>query len=158
MPKSAIGIVFAVALISTAWAEPSPKGVLACATETDPDKRLACYDREAARAGAPMTPPQPSARANPPQPAGTTPHDTEASTVTAVSVKPPRHLSAHVVRLEYSADELIVHLDNDQVWKSVPDSVRIALHEGDAVELDRQWGSWWLSGRYGRAIQVRQEK
>ncbi len=87
-----------------------------------------------------------------------TAYDAHQGTLTGGSVQEPRRLSARVARIEYSGDDIIVQLDNGQIWQSEPDSDRIFLRKGDAVDLDLERGSWWLSGRYVRAIQVRQKK
>jgi len=158
MARTVIGIVFACALVPGAWADPLPAGVQACASETDADKRLACYDREAARIVVPATPPKAKVVPGSTPPVASPAPDARPVILTTDPAQKAQHLTAHVVHIEYSADEMRVQLDNDQVWRTVPDSVRISLREGDAVELDRQWGSWWLAGPHGRAIEVRQQK
>jgi len=75
-------------------------------------------------------------------------------------VQEPQHYSAHVVSVAYSGgEEIIVHLDNEQVWEqSGPASARLYLRRGDAVEINHALGSWWLSGQQGDAIKVRRSQ
>ena len=153
-----IWIVSACALVSSVWADSLPAGVRACATETNSDKRLACYDRAVASFIVPATPSKANVLPDTTKQVESTAHDAHQGTVTGGSMQEPRHLSARVARIEYSGDDIIVHLDNGQIWQSAPDSASISLRKGDAVDLDRTWGSWWLSGRYDRAIQVRRTK
>lgn len=82
------------------------------------------------------------------------------ATVTGGTAQQSRHLSARVVSIEYAgSDDIIVHLDNDQIWEqSEPASAGIYLRKGDAVNIDRELGSWWLSERSGQAIQVKRKK
>jgi hypothetical protein len=153
-----IGIVSACVLATSAWADSLPAGVRACSAQTDSDKRLACYDREVAPFLVPATPANANVLPSTTQRPQPTAHDAQQGALTGGSVQEPGHLSVRVERIEYSADDIIVHLDNGQIWESVPDSSRIWLRKGDAVDLDLKWGSWWLSARHIPAIQVRQQK
>ncbi|MDB6044598.1 MAG: hypothetical protein JWM63_3149 [Gammaproteobacteria bacterium] len=71
----------------------------------------------------------------------------------------PRHLSARVLSVEGSQDEMVLHLDNGQTWEQVQEaSADLHLRAGDTVKIDRQLGDYWLSGRYGVAMKVRRKK
>jgi hypothetical protein len=53
----------------------------------------------------------------------------------------------------------VLHLDNGQTWEQVQEaSADLHLRAGDTVKIDRQLGDYWLSGRYGVAMKVRQKK
>jgi hypothetical protein len=66
------------------------------------------------------------------------------------------HVTAQVTAIDYLPDHVVVHLDNHQVWQQVSEnSSRLSLHVGDQVTLDRQMGSYWLSGSKGDTIQVK---
>ena len=71
---------------------------------------------------------------------------------------PARHVSAHIASIDYFPDYVVLHLDNQQVWKQVSDSSgSLVLHNGDPVTIDKQMGSYWLSGPKGEAVQVKLE-
>jgi len=71
---------------------------------------------------------------------------------------PDRHVSAHIASIDYFPDYVVVHLDNQQVWKQVSDSSgSLVLHNGDPVTIDKQMGSYWLSGPKSEAVQVKLE-
>jgi len=53
---------------------------------------------------------------------------------------------------------MVLHLDNGQVWQQTQAvSGDLGLKPGDAVKIDKQLGSYWLSGPYVRAMKVRQK-
>jgi hypothetical protein len=148
-------------LAQAAQAESLPASVRACAQETDSLKRLICYDREVAKysdqpsSGGGKTPPvagpaAPTATAQPsPQPAPAAASPSEA----------PRHISAKIVSIENFPDEIVVHLDNGQVWQQVQEATAsVSLRPGDTVTIDREMAAYWLSGSDGVAVKVRQKK
>ncbi len=123
--------ILVTALPFAARAQSLPSGVAACASEKDDLKRLSCYDREVGRIVAPSP---------------------AASGESAL-------IAARVVRIENYEDEIIVHLDNGQVWQQVEEAQADAnLRPGDAVTIVRSSGSYWLSGRNGAALKVRRKK
>src|ERR1017187_8172417 len=91
-----IGIVSACALASSAWADSLPAGVRACATETNSDKRLGCYDREVAPFLVPATPANANVLPDTTQQVECTAYDAHQGTLTGGSVQEPRRLSARV--------------------------------------------------------------
>jgi len=153
--------LYAVVLALPAGADSLPASVRACIGEADAAQRLACYDREVARliapAGtfAPAPAPAPAASAAAPGAAlasATTPPSPAAASQPGL----PRHLSAKVSAVRQSGDNLVVTLDNGDVWEqSAPATSQVNLRPGDAVQLDRELGGWFLSNRYGDNIQVR---
>jgi hypothetical protein len=133
-----------------ARADTLPPSVRACIGEADPGRRLACYDREVARAIAPPDTFAPVAAAPP-----------AAALARAPVAAPPapapvRHLIAKVSAVRQSGDNLIVTLDNGDVWEqSAPATSQLNLRPGDTVALDLEMATWFLSNRYGDSIQVR---
>ncbi len=140
----------ALPIAVTAKADTLPPSVRACIGEADPGRRLACYDREVARVIAPPDTFAPVAAA----PAGAAP--ARASVAAPLPTAPIRHRSAKVSAVRQSGDSLIVTLDNGEVWEqSAPATSQLNLHPGDTVTLDREMASWFLSNRYGDAVQVK---
>ena len=164
-------------------ADQLPASVRACAAITDVLQRLSCYDREVARypapqaksapAGAPaastsQTPaPQGAAKVVTPPPAsGSNTAGTSAppaavgtdTTADAAAADSSKHFVAHLVSIERLPNEMILHLDNGQVWQEVQSvSGDLSLREGDAVTIDRHFGSYWLSGPHVSSMKVRQK-
>jgi hypothetical protein len=67
-----------------------------------------------------------------------------------------QHVIAHVVSIERVPNEMILHLDNGQVWQEVQAvSGDLSLREGDAVKIDKHFGSYWLSGPHVASMKVR---
>ncbi|MDB6087446.1 MAG: hypothetical protein JWN85_230 [Gammaproteobacteria bacterium] len=72
--------------------------------------------------------------------------------------KEPGHLLARVVSIEHSPNEMVLHLDNGQVWQQMQGvSGDMGLRAGDAVKINKQLGSYWLSGPHGLTMKVRQK-
>ena len=158
-----VGIAAAVtlcALSPAAYAESLPAGIRACAHEPDSLKRLLCFDKEVARYSD-----EPAAtndgRRIPPggQPA---PVGARADAPAPVAPAPPavpKHIAAKVVSVENFPDAIVVHLDNGQVWEQIQESSADAnLRAGDTVSIDQELGSYWLSGKNGAALKVKQKK
>ena len=58
--------------------------------------------------------------------------------------------------IDHFPDYVVVHLDNEQIWKQVSDSPGgPALRTGDPVTIDKEMGSYWLAGPKGDAVQVK---
>jgi hypothetical protein len=140
-----------------------------CAGETDSARRLQCYDREVARdtqastpggAPPPSNTPSPNSTPTPPvtlAPTVTTPPAalTQSKTGNSAADAATQHISARIVRVEYAPDDLVVHLDNGQVWEQTePATSELGLRTGDTVTIDRQLGAYWLSKRNGGSIRV----
>jgi hypothetical protein len=174
-------LIYALALAPIARADSVPASIRACALESDSLKRLICFDREVARySGQPSTgdakqvppasPPARDLRAQPTTPrvppgppqedqSGSADQPAAPATAAAAPVKLPRHIAARIVSIESFPDAIVVHLDNEQVWEQIQEaSADVNLHAGDAVSIDREMGSYWLSGSGGTAIKVRQKK
>jgi hypothetical protein len=172
-------LIYALPLAPIARADSLPAGIRACALESDSLKRLICFDREVARYSGqpstgdakqvppPVSPPardlrsQPTTPKVPPGPGRESDSgDQPAVAATpAVPVKAPRHIAARIVSIEDFPDAIVVHLDNEQVWEQIQEaSADVNLHAGDTVSIDREMGSYWLSGRGGTAVKVRRKK
>ena len=167
-------------------ADPLPASVRACAAVPDVLQRLSCYDREVARYPAPSSAatgapaatsptgaPSPQAAAKvvtPPAASGANTATAGAPTSSAnagsgadatagtAATDSTQHIVAHVVSIERLPSEMILHLDNGQVWQEVQSvSGDLSLKEGDAVTIDRQFGSYWLTGPHVSSMKVRQK-
>ena len=153
-------------------AETLPASVRACAAITDSLQRLVCYDREVARFPEPAaktaTKPEtiPAAVSSSGATAATnTDTDTDtaaggdkaAAPSSAAAVKDSGRISAHVVTIDHHPNEMVLHLDNGQVWQEVQSvSGDLSLREGDTVKIEKHLGSYWLSGPHVSSMKVRQ--
>jgi hypothetical protein len=148
-------LIYALVLAPAARADSVPASIRACTLETDSLKRLVCFDRELARHS--DQPSTGNATQVPPT-AATAPVGAAAPAAPAAAAKPPRHTSARIVSIENYPDAIVVHLDNEQVWEQIQvASADVNLHAGDTVTIDREMGSFWLSGRNGPAMKVKQK-
>ena len=161
-------------------ADPLPASVRACAAVPDVLQRLSCYDREVARYPAPQaksattgvpaaSTPAPAPKAAPPPPSASNTVTPSAPPVTSgaktaapasdtAATDNSKHVVAHLVSIERLPNEMILHLDNGQVWQEVQSvSGDLSLREGDAVTIDKHFGSYWLSGPHVSSMKVRQK-
>jgi hypothetical protein len=111
----------------------------------------------AAKASAPPAAPEANAAGSavPPTASGATP---TAPAAKKSATNDSQHVVAHVVSIEHVPNEMILHLDNGQAWQevqSVPGD--LSLREGDAVKIDKHFGSYWLSGPHVSSMKVRQK-
>ena len=92
-------------------------------------------------------------------PAATTPPSTAAQTNTAATAaKNSQHVSAHIVSIDPAPGEMVLHLDNGQIWQQVQGvSGDLSLRPGDTVTIERHLGSYWLSGPHVSNMKVRQK-
>lgn len=68
------------------------------------------------------------------------------------------HVTAHIVSIDHQPNEMILHLDNGQVWQEVQSvSGDLSLREGDAIKIDRHFGSFWLSGPHVSSMKVQRK-
>jgi len=153
--------------VPVARADSLPPSVRACAQEPDSLKRLVCFDREVARykdqpatAGkaVPIPPPAPASAASGSAQAPSAETSAPAQDTAASPASPPKHISARVVSVENFPDAIVVHLDNGQVWQQIQEaSATMSLRAGDTVTIDREMAAYWLSGKDGVAVKVRQK-
>ncbi len=175
--RSLLWSIMLCAAPALADAESLPASIRACAAEPDSLKRLVCYDREVARfpEAKPTTKREPAT--NPPNggaPAAsaTIPANTAATPATPSSSsagpastsqqdsggKVTGHVSARVVSIDRVPNEMVLHLDNGQIWQetqSVPGD--LSLQVGDTVKIDKRLGSYWLTGPHVSGMKVRQK-
>jgi sRNA-binding carbon storage regulator CsrA len=154
------GAMALLALTGSASAESLSERVRACASESDSLRRLVCYDKNVAPFAetAPVGEPKRDAAASPVQ------QDSKPSAVADAAVqyrssqKELRHITAHVVAIGNEHGQMLVHLDNGQVWEQVQDpTADMNLRVGDSVTIDKRnlLGSYWLGGRTEGVMKVR---
>jgi hypothetical protein len=175
-----VGALSLQAIPTCAWAQAVPESLRGCTAESDPARRLACYDREMARLSASparqTAAPASSGHAEtgrplPARPDRNPPRATSNPTGGGTSA-PQRswrswkifgggkswHLTARVARLERWPDATVLHLDNGQTWQQMGRaSGDLSLRVGDRVTIEEHLGSYWLSSRYVSNMQVRLE-
>jgi hypothetical protein len=159
--------------------ESLPPSVRACSTITDSDERLACYDREVASFPAPATKAAVKVAPVAQQGAGSQGAAVQAAVANAqtsfpgtnsaaANTKPDAtlaaaaiddaHIAAHIVTIDHQPNQLILHLDNGQVWQEVQSiSGDLSLREGDGVKIDRHFGAYWLSGPHVSSMKVQRK-
>ena len=135
-----------------AAAETLPASVRACAAITDSLQRLVCYDREVARF------PEPAATTATKPAAAPAVAAAKAAPASAASpAKDSGRISARVVTIDHRPSEMVLHLDNGQVWQQLQSvSGDLSLREGDTVKIEKHFGSYWLSGPHVSSMRVRQ--
>ena len=153
-------------------AERTTEAMLACADEADDAQRLRCFDAVVANvrkapppaatvAAAPAAaPPAAAPPAAAPQPAAPT-VTPEQKFGARGDIKPDRHedlseLNATVTALGAKPHgELIVTLDNGQVWAEIAANSRVRVKVGDTVKIERgALGSFSLIAPNGRSSKV----
>jgi hypothetical protein len=153
-------IVGATVFAMPAAAQNVSDGLRACAAIGDGDQRLACYDRELARALASTAAPATPAR----EPQRLTPEERFGMRGELARVEKERsrvgdpdlnQLEAKIMRLEeLPTGEQVVTLENGQVWQErTPGVLRAKV--GDSVTIrSGSLGSFFMTGRSGRAARV----
>lgn len=163
-----------------------PPAVIACTHENDVLRRLACFDREvgrytaptpAASATVPTVPAAPAVQREAPAKPAPTPASAAvpAETTTTGTGEAPRPgirsqlkaltgegaaaRDAHIAGLENgSGGLLVIHLDNGETWEQLQGIAGDrGLRAGDAVRLEKHFGSWYLSGPHLTHMHVREK-
>ena len=84
----------------------------------------------------------------------------KAAAPTSASTAPKKdsgRISARVVTIDRQPSEMVLHLDNGQVWQEVQSvSGDLSLREGDTVKIEKHLGSYWLTGPHVSSMKVRQ--
>ena len=89
--------------------------------------------------------------------AGTTGAPAAGASAAAPPAKSSGDISARVVTIDHQPNEMVLHLDNGQVWQEVQSvSGDLSLREGDTVKIERRLGSYWLRGPHVSSMRVRQ--
>jgi hypothetical protein len=164
---AALAVMASGAGLATAKAsEHTSEALFACAGESDDVQRLRCFDavvanlRKAPPAAATVAAPAAASPAPAPRPAApaATP---EQKFGARGDIKPERHedlseLSATVTALGTKPHgELIVTLDNGQVWAEIVTGSKVKLKTGDTVKIERgALGSYSLVAPNGRSSKV----
>jgi hypothetical protein len=93
-------------------------------------------------------------------PAANTTAATGKSTAQAAAASPAKSsgdISARIVSIDHQPNEMVLHLDNGQVWQQTQSvSGDLSLREGDTVKIGKHLGSWLLSGPHVSSMKVRQ--
>jgi len=166
-----------------------PAEILACAEEADVMVRLSCYDRETtalkskppvpaaaptpvisdapssvAAAPASVTASVPAAEAVPMPQASAAPAATVAPSPDPVDDfgydRPLGDITAEIVRIQKQPyGELIIHLDNGQIWEQKHLDRRFKLSVGETVTVKKSTvAGFRLSGDSNKSIQVKRRK
>jgi hypothetical protein len=161
-----------------------PQAILACAGESDVMLRLSCYDREVAEfRNRPVSAPASAAPAAP-MVVATAPATKIAATPAVRAADPaPEPVAAAPVRAKNSIDnfgfdapmdemtsnvarirerpygELIIYLENGQIWEQKHRDSRFRLKSGESVTITKgAVGGYRLSGNSNNSIQVQRLK
>lgn len=170
--SGAIASLAAILLAPLASAQTSadalPQDLLDCADEQDLLQRLACYDREIAELEA--TPA--AAAATDPDSVPSLHADGEASVkrevapeaaqaapvaaTAAAAAEEPAAISATVIEIrQRPRGEMIILLDNEQIWEQKHADTRFRLSVGDTATIKKSaFGGYRLFGDGNRSIQV----
>jgi hypothetical protein len=142
-------------------AESLPASVRACTAETDRERRLDCFDREVARfpdskATSQAARNQPAAP--PAKPLGSaTALPSATPPPSAAPTGPAGHIGAQLISIDRAPNEMVLHLDNGQVWEEVQSVAGdLSLKVGDNVTIDKRLGSYWLTGPHVSGMKVRE--
>jgi hypothetical protein len=163
---------------SAAFAQDLPPTVIACAIEKQDSARLACFDREIARviqraAGvaptqvtpSPVAPSTPDVASTPPQ--KVTPKDDDFGVAGALARKrqseqqktttTPAELRAAVTKITKKPyGELVLELDNGQIWEQPEVKKSFAIKEGENIRITQgAMGSYFLVADSGAISRVR---
>lgn len=163
--------------ISIAYGQGVPRSIVDCASLTPDTTRLACFDREVAKLTQPAkavttTPVVPAAPApQPPPVAATQATDTAAKEDEfglsgSVARKrseekkvdsSPKELRATVSRIrEKPYGELILELDNGQVWEQPEKKMSFLIKVGEGIVITQhKLGSYFLTTDSGASTRIR---
>jgi len=163
--------------VSAAFAQSLPPSVAACASEKDSLARLVCFDREVAKYTQPSarvaptpstpavaTPPAPPVASTPPIAASPTADDfgvtgdlaRKRAAAKGEVVEGPKELRAAVTKITSKPfGELILELDNGQVWEQNEKKSTFLIKVGDTVVIKpAKFGSFMLTSENGATSRV----
>jgi hypothetical protein len=131
----------------------------ACTTESDDTRRLACYDkwlREPASVKTTTTTPA----ASPDQQFGMTPGLKRQQNPDAARVTEKENLQAHVATVSHKLrGELVVTLDNGQVWEQTEEGLLVEIKSGEPVTISHgSLGSFWMTSAHYKGFKVRRTR
>jgi hypothetical protein len=173
---SAVGLLSLAS--SAAFAQDLPPAVVACAIERQDNARLACFDREVARviqraagvaptqvAPPPAAPPAPAVATTPPP--NVTPKDDDFGVAGELARKrkseqekaapSTAELRAAVTKITKKPyGELVLELDNGQVWEQPERKLSFAIKEGENIRITQgAMGSYFLVADSGATTKIR---
>jgi hypothetical protein len=120
-----------------------------------------------ATSAAPAAPPGSAGPATQTAAEATGPNAVSASASTSTAEIPPApkpestgkpgRIAARLVSIDRAPNEMVLHLDNGQVWEELQSVAGdLSLKVGDPVTIDKRLGSYWLSGPHVSGMKVRQ--
>ncbi len=96
--------------------------------------------------------------AQPPAAHGSVLGSVKESITSAVAGKGAAKFTAHIVSIDRSPNQMLLHLDNGQTWRQIEQaSGALSLRAGDSVTIEHHIGSYWLSAPHVSSMRVRQE-
>lgn len=155
LPAIIVACLGAATWPATILATPLPDEVLACAAEMDNVRRLSCYDRaigELERKGTASTPVGLGTRSEADAQFGLQ----ESPLARKRQLLGAKAITAVVSKIQHRADgELVVALDNGQVWRQIEVAAYFPLEVGDKVQISTgALASYFLSAPSKRATRV----
>ena len=167
--------------VSAAFAQSVPPSVAACTSEKDSLARLVCFDREVAKYTQPaarvaptpaapaVTPPPAAAVAATPPPAASPGSDEfgvsgelarKRETAKNGGVASPKEMRAAITKISSKPyGELVLALDNGQVWEQIEASSTFIIKAGDGVVIKQaKFGSFLLTADSGATTRVRRTR
>ena len=148
-------LVLATTLLIAAASAQDLSALRACAAETDPERRLACYDREVARASVDAKSADTSAAS---ASTAESPPEEEFGRRGMLDRKARKleRLTVKVTELSRKPrGEIIVTLENGQIWTQRDASVNLNVRVGDTVTIrEGSMGGYWLSNAARQSAQV----
>ncbi len=70
-----------------------------------------------------------------------------------------RTRSARIVSIDREPNEMVLHLDNGEVWEQLQGaSGDLSLQPGDTVRIERRFGAYYLFADHVNAMRVRQQR
>jgi hypothetical protein len=137
------------------FAAPLADEVLTCAAETDSARRLSCYDQvvvELKKKGTASAPARPGTRSESDAEFGFQ----ESPLARKRQLVGPKEITAMVSKIQHRADgELVVALDNGQVWRQIEPVAYFPLEVGDKVQISAgALASYFLAAPSKRATRV----
>jgi hypothetical protein len=161
IPLFAVIEVFALAAQSST-ADLLPELLRSCVKISNDAERLACFDREVARATSSVSTPKGAAviPLTPEQKLGLSPSRVQQLESGSPQPLPPKEVHAHIVSASSSADGLQSFvLDNAQVWRQTVVKTDFSVHQGDQVTISTgALGSFWLATDTHHSTRVKRVK
>jgi biotin carboxyl carrier protein len=161
MNRWIVRAAFAAVLTGTGFspanaAEGATEALLACADEPDDARRLRCFDAAVAdlRRAPAVAAASAAATTATATPATATPATATTATAAPAASPPPAAPAATAVGAK-PYGELVVTLDNGQVWAELAPGSKVKVKAGDSVKIEAAaLGSFFLIAPNGRSSKV----